>query len=290
MAEYMTTTRIGNVVQTIVHSKANPKDCEKAKREKRGHTSLAQKVRNDKGSAGYMAFVALGNFSRCDLYLTFTYDDYNHPPNIKAVKADGERLMRRLRDMWRDFGIDLKYMRVIEGLETGKRYHHHMMVNCPPGCDLAALKAVLGRLWPCGAVHTERIGKGRDRGAYSLALYFQKEVRVYGRPAGSKAFSCSTNLDRGETHTELIPDNIPVDFPADVPAANQLDKRIEQRCYSRYAYLFYILPSRSAKSGGKPKKNTLRPRAQFGLEQAITLRHKKQKTVHRDKNLPSTAV
>lgn len=289
MAEYMTTTRIGDVVDIVVHSKAHPKDCERAKREKRGHTSLAQKARNDKGSAGYMALVALGNFSRRDLYLTFTYDDYNHPPNMKAVKADGERLMRRLRDMWRDFGTDLKYMRVIEGLETGKRYHHHMMVNCPPGCDLAALKAVLDRLWPCGAVHTERIGKGRDRGAYSLALYFQKETRAYGRPAGNKAFSCSTNLYRGETITEIIPDNTPVDFPANVPASHQLEKDMQQRLYSRYVHIRYVLPSRST-DGGKHGKNALRPRAQFGLEQAITFRHKEQKNVRRAKNSPSVTV
>lgn len=253
-------TKIGNVVDVVLHTKAHPLDCEKARRQKQKHTTLAQQARNDKSSASYMALVALGNFTGRDLYITLTYDEEHIPGCTKAVKADGERFIRRLRGLWRDLGTELRYIRVIEGLQGGARYHHHMIVNWKPGANIGALRTVLESLWPYGAVHTERISSKPGRTAYDLALYFYKEVKAYDRPAGSRAFSCSTNLDRGETDTVIVPDGLPVEVPAEVPMDNVLVFEKQQLLFSRYVHLRYIVPG-----------------ARYGLEQAITSRQKKPK-------------
>lgn len=259
MAEYLTKTQIGNVVDIVLHSKAHPTDTEKARRQKRAHTSLAQQARNNKASASYMALVALGNFTGRDLFVTFTYDDEHHPPNNKAVKADGERFCRRLRALWQDFGEPLKYMRAIEGLASGKRYHHHMILNCPKGADLDSLKAVLRRLWGAGAVDMERIAAKRGRTAADLCNYVWKEVREYGRPAGTKAFSCSRNLDRGTTSTILVPDNTPVERPAGVTDGATLIFDRRELLYSRYVHLRYIVPPAASVRPRKPNRKRLAP-------------------------------
>ncbi|MBR2896709.1 MAG: hypothetical protein IKC04_02320, partial [Oscillospiraceae bacterium] len=172
MAEYLTRRQIGTVVDVVIHTKVNPLDTKKALRQKRAHTTLAQEARNNASSASNMALVALGNFAASDLYATFTYDDEHLPPNIKAVKADGARFVRRLRALWRDFGEELKYMRVIEGLETGARYHHHMLLSAPKGADVDSLRTVLTNCWGVGMIHVERIGAQRGRSAADLCLYF----------------------------------------------------------------------------------------------------------------------
>lgn len=242
MAEYLTRRQIGRVVDVVLHSKVNPLDTKKALRQKKTHTTLAQEARNNASSASNMALVALGNFAAGDLYATFTYDDEHMPPNIKAVKADGARFVRRLRALWRDFGEELKYMRVIEGLETGARYHHHMMIAAPKGADLDSLRAVLTKCWGVGMIQLERIGTQQGRSASDLCMYFYKEVKVFGRPAGDRAFTCSKNLDRGQPVTQIVTDGASVMIPADVPRDNVLIYDSREMLFSRYVHLRYILP------------------------------------------------
>ncbi len=130
------------------------------------------------------------NFTKKDIWATFTYDKDNLPIDEKQAKKDMENYIRRLRDYIKKNNLpELKYIYVTEYKEDGeeKRVHHHIVMNF-------ADRDKAEEMWQKGGrTHTRRL-QPDDYGLEGLARYISKEVKEKKEKKHSKSYCTSKNL------------------------------------------------------------------------------------------------
>ena len=232
-------------------------------------TCAAQQFYNDKCSWRELELKLAANYRSRDYVVTGTYDNAHLPRNKAETKKCCYKYLRRLRDVRRKRGQDLRYVYVAEGWHgkaddeyfggdgrlEDKRFHNHMVINgCGPG-DLEEIRS----LWPYGGyVRIEPVDVHYYR---ELAKYLTKEAREFGRAKpGEKVWSPSRNLIKYEVEYIDIPsDSVTLSAP---PGAVDYVQFSERNPYGfadciGARYLLFpdeASPGYSYTKGRKPKK------------------------------------
>ena len=127
------------------------------------------------------------NFTKKDIQIKLDYAAFKcrfgRNPNPDEVVREMRNFMRRLKRLYNQHGIELKYIYVSEVGVRGHISHHHVIINA--GVTLEEIKA----LWHEGGVWMRRLYFNR-LGCAELAEYFVKAKYTY------RSYTCSKNLRR----------------------------------------------------------------------------------------------
>lgn len=110
------------------------------------------------------------NFEKSDIWCTFLYPRGTRKP-ISEVKEDIKKFLRKLRNIYKKRGEELKF---IYRIEIGKQggIHFHMIVNNIQGEP--SIDMMIQKSWTQGRVHYERLG-GEEEDCINLANYIVKK-------------------------------------------------------------------------------------------------------------------
>lgn len=183
-------------------------------------TSAAMQFYNNKCSWQELELIIANNFGKGDTVVTLTYDDTHLPDNKNMAKQQIRKFLRKLREVRKRRGEELRYIYVTEGFHRAEdstpfgqdtswengRLHHHMVVN---GREVEELRS----LWECGEIRAEPVDIHYYR---ELAKYLTKEAREFGRAKpGERTWCCSRSVDRriAVAYIELSLDGITLTAP-----------------------------------------------------------------------------
>jgi hypothetical protein len=190
-------------------------------------TSPKQRVINSRRARRYLTNIARKNFGPGDYFLTFTFSNANLPATFEGAEQESNKLLRRLRYTEKQQGLDLKYIRVIEGEPSGTagavRLHIHMLLSA--GLPQTEIKDLWRRPKRKGEKKGEMIGyvdiqeigykytspeSLSDDNPAALCIYLSKSFgeifdeldEVFAAPAKGthirKRWSASHNIERPE--------------------------------------------------------------------------------------------
>ncbi|MDR1247605.1 MAG: hypothetical protein LBK57_11405 [Clostridiales Family XIII bacterium] len=96
-------------------------------------TSPKQREINSRRAKRYLTNIARKNFDPGDYFLTLTFSDKNLPATFEAAEQESNKFLRRLRNAEKKHGLNLKYIRVLEGEPSGTtgavRLHIHLLLS-----------------------------------------------------------------------------------------------------------------------------------------------------------------
>lgn len=150
----------------------------------------AQRNLNDRNAQKHVVRLINTNFTREDIWATFTYADGQVPESPEAAKKDMQNYIRRAKRYMKKNGMgELKYVYVTEFTRNGEniRVHHHIVMNLRD-------RDVAESIWQNGSyTHTRRL-QPNDFGLTGLAKYITKEKQNTKVRQTSKRYSVSRNL------------------------------------------------------------------------------------------------
>ncbi len=137
------------------------------------------------------------NFGAGDYWFTLTYKKGSRPP-WKQIQKDMSRFIRKLRDKYKKYGWELKY---IYRLEIGKRGgpHVHILINRKSN-DETDTGLLVETLWEHGHAQTKRV---YDVDSGELAQYITKPLQEH-EPEDLKRYHPSRNLIRKEPEKKAV--------------------------------------------------------------------------------------
>lgn len=152
-------------------------------------TSDMQAKLNERNRIDYLWRTVNLNFGLRDLAITLTYmdDDMREESaeNEKRYLADWARFTRRLRKLYRERGLTLKYAALPHFAKNSSGYHFHVFMT--GGVSFEEIEAC----WQLGIVHNEKL-MFDENGVEGYIRYVQ------GGKVGNKKWFCSKNLTRPE--------------------------------------------------------------------------------------------
>lgn len=171
----------GSVMEVEKWKRPTKEARRQARRErKQNKTTPAQEKVNHENAKRRLRWDINENFAPGDYWLTFTYGR-DHEPTDESCKEDYQRLMRKLRALYKRAGVDMKYIAICN--EPERRPHIHLLVK--KGVPLEMIQA----LWGYGHMHIKLLdGSGQYR---QLADYIFKHSAGI---AGKKKWYASKNL------------------------------------------------------------------------------------------------
>lgn len=186
MAYYREICKTGNVIE-IRKTISYVESAKGRKRAKKLHPTLKAVAKNNERSAVRTLRRRINtNFGPDDLHITLTYGAKGKGPDPATAKKDVEKLLRRLRRVFRKQGKELKYIWVTEFQKN--KIHHHLIIN---RIDYAIVR----KLWEHGRIRFVAL---ENDGQYDkLANYLIKETSKTFKTeegAGGKRWNQSRNL------------------------------------------------------------------------------------------------
>ncbi|MDR3363910.1 MAG: hypothetical protein LBS91_03025 [Clostridiales Family XIII bacterium] len=158
-------------------------------------SSRAVRELNDQRAARAGAILINHNFSDADFYLTLTYQ--GEAPGALEARAQIDKFLRSLRDLYGRLGLPLKWVAATE--YENKRIHHHLVISGGAGREQVAA------LWPHGFTRSARL---YTHGDYRpLAAYLIKETSKTFREPGAacrQRLRHSRNCAMPETRVERV--------------------------------------------------------------------------------------
>jgi len=167
-------------------------------------TSEVQARLNERNSAKRLTRLAHANFTERDIALHLTYNDENLPTDESVALKDVQKFLRKLKVIYKESSMELKYIWVCEKGEKSKRVHHHLILNSisvdkqylQKFCkrhglkeDETSLREIIEFLWDKGFANTKRLRFG-DNGIEGLSHYMTKQKLFF------KRFNTSKNLKK----------------------------------------------------------------------------------------------
>ena len=187
--------RAGNTIE--VENTYPTKFGDTLSRKKRGkNTPEAMQVYNEELAIRKLTRLINTNFIPEDWFVTLHYENHNRPKGYKEAKAELSAFMRQLRKLYKEWGIELKYVKRTARGERGGIHHH---VVLPQGVDFRRVTAFWKEF--VKATHKARPPDCRalyDTGEYSsLAAYIVKQPMVDDDDEGyTKKWIGSRNLKK----------------------------------------------------------------------------------------------
>lgn len=170
-------------IYPIFNSKAVVKRGKKKK-----ETRKVQMLLNRKNARKKLIRLLNANFTKNDLWATFTYDKEHLPPNKEEANRFCWNFVRRLAYWMKKNGYgELKCILATEYIDDGRkvRIHHHLVSNFPDR-DICELK------WKGGARTQTRRLQPDDSGFEGLARYITKSREFKGKH--ERMWSATRNL------------------------------------------------------------------------------------------------
>lgn len=230
MARRMKIIEAGDLVKQVIYTAPEPRDGPQVRAQKSRATSEAQKRMNDRTARERLAMEIAANFTRRDLFLTYTYDDDHLPETRKEAEDSLKKVIRSLRNIRRRQGQELKYIYVTEGKHGDERLHHHLVINATER-DIETLRS----LWPYGdVVDIHPLGKA-EWGQW--AGYMTKEVGE--RPVGRRMWTPSRNLKKPTVRSYYVPDSATLEIPRE---AEIMEGDRHDESWAFYWFVKYRLP------------------------------------------------
>lgn len=158
------------------------------RKEKKKPSREAQKSLNEKNTKKNIIRLINGNFTKEDIWATFTYDKEHLPDSPDQAQKDMQNYIRRLKRYIKKNDLpELKYIYVTEYEEDEKkgkkRVHHHIVMNFRD-------RDITEEIWDKGGrTHSRRL-QPDDYGLEGLARYITKD------PKSSKRYTTSRNLEK----------------------------------------------------------------------------------------------
>jgi len=121
---------------------------------------------NERNALKKLRLLINANFGENDIHLVLTYEKSKRPKDSKEAKKNLEKFMRKLRGLYKDNGLELKYICVTE--YENKAIHHHLVIN-----SIDTRKVV--KLWEYGRPNVKYLDNTGDY--KQLAEYLIKETR-----------------------------------------------------------------------------------------------------------------
>jgi len=162
-------------------------------------TRKAQKDLNRKNTQKRVSRLIHSNFSKKDIWCTFTYDPKKQPKSEKEALRDMQNYFRRLKRFAKKNGLqELKYIYVTEyvwneGAGT-KWAHHHVIMNFPD-------RDIAENFWKKGRAQARRLQPDADGSLDGMANYITKEKQDTESRKHSKTYNNSLNLTKPDIVT-----------------------------------------------------------------------------------------
>ncbi len=135
------------------------------------------------------------NFTKADIWATFTYSDDKLPESREAAAKEMVKYIRRLKTYAvKNKYPPLKYVYTTEGDKKTKRFHHHIIVNFPD-------RDVAEDLWKGGKRKNTRRLQPDETGLEALARYLTKEST---KDKNKQLYVCSKNLIKPKETTSYF--------------------------------------------------------------------------------------
>lgn len=134
------------------------------KRQKKRPSREVQKKLNQRHAREQLARVLHANFGERDLSMTMTWREM--PETKEQAVKEFQKWLRKVRGLYRNAGIQLKYIWQMEKSRKG-RYHVHVVIS--GGID----RDTLEKAWGKGYANTKRL-QFDDGGLAALARYITK--------------------------------------------------------------------------------------------------------------------
>ena len=152
---------------------------------KTNRTKKAQAAVNAIRAKRNLELLCASNFTRGDLWCTFTFRDGEQPADDEEARRLWRNFVRRISNRRKALGLDpMKYIAVMEKSEKG-RYHFHVIMSGDLDRD------EVERIWKYGdRNNTRRLDPDDDTHLDGLANYIAKN------PEGKKRWFSSKNLVR----------------------------------------------------------------------------------------------
>lgn len=179
-------------------------------------TSKAQEKVNQQIAVDELRRILNANFKPGDWHADFTYPQ-EVPPSQAKAKEILQLFLRKLRRLYREMNVDLKYVSVTE--YERKRIHHHLVLPNTPD-EMRAVKRLWRTVLQDQFYSKEERERGEPRhlvfrwsqldtsGQYGeLADYLIKETsrtRKAKNPFSKRRYCCSKNIVHPKPTVELI--------------------------------------------------------------------------------------
>lgn len=144
-----------------------------------GCTPEGMKIVNERNSRRRLSRLLHANFSEHDLAVHLTYRESELPKDEEQAKKDIRNFLRRARRLYKQAGIEFKYVSVTEKGKKSERVHHHLVVSGGVSRD------ELEMLWKKGRANTKRLQMD-DNGIVGLSVYMTKQQLFFRRYNASR--------------------------------------------------------------------------------------------------------
>jgi hypothetical protein len=273
----------GRYIKSVRYRRVLPHDSAEARAAKSASTSKAQRYINLKNAAEKLEMLLCANFDiKNACFCTFTFTEDNLPVNRKMTVNCFKGFISDMRKTWKKNKRQLLYIYNVEGSalsqnlgaafvesdsweirpwlqkkkweSLGKRqskskkavrFHVHAFFILDK-----AERAAVRKLWPYGHVYINTMRVEHPDTFRLLSYYITKESRDGSRPAGSRSYIPSRNLQQPtieghwcDAHEVFLP-------PQD---AENVVSGNEETNYTSYHYISYRLPR--LKKHPKPYKS-----------------------------------
>lgn len=178
--------------------------------------------------------ILVGTFNpEKDLYVSLTYRDEDRPKTPEAAGKRFKYFIRQLREYRKSKGQETIYVYANEGLHSGGKYHHHLLIN-GTGEDYVIIR----NLWEKNGDQVEILPyKCKDH--WGHAEYLTKEPVANGRRhVGDRMWKASRNVKR----PVITYEEAPTDSELEPPPGAFVERRSSDRnSFGRFQYLEYRL-------------------------------------------------
>lgn len=187
-----------------------------SRRAKENKTSEAQKKVNSRQAVKKLTWILNENYDGTSLYVTWSYEKDKRPDGKGQLRSDADKLLRKLRQIYKKDGKELKYVWVAERGERGAA-HIHMIVN-----EIEARK--LKGCWDKGWITIKPMD---DSGQYAkLASYFVKyseKTMKTEEGFGGRRYNSSKNLRIPEPEKKTVSSRNAYSHNIQIPSGWYLD-------------------------------------------------------------------
>lgn len=221
----------GPLVMESIYPAVSGHEQPKARAAKKKMSTAAQQRMNQKYSWQKAELILAANYLPGDHVVGLTYDDAHLPKTRKEAEARFKYFRAKLRERWRQKGVDPVIFWSTEHVHGEGRYHHHVVITAASGSDYDDIR----RLWTYGTdVEIKPFRVDREKNYATLARYMAKEER---EKVGLRSWSYTRNAKKPEIDTFRVDDDTPLDVPRGAVPIEEVSERTE---YGSYRYIKYL--------------------------------------------------
>ena len=203
--------RNGDILDVEEYHDGNYGSPGKTRRKKEKPTKEQMRLINQRNKAKRCRWRLIQYFGQGDLFITWTYEVKNRPPNMDGALKDFRAAIGKIRKVYRGLVVQLYWIRNIERGTKGA-WHIHLVIKQTPEGDAAA---IVTKAWTKGGTYVAEIRNSKFAGddMELLANYMTKdehtaEPREDGTPGkpriAESSYSTSRNMPLPEPKEDKL--------------------------------------------------------------------------------------